>query len=221
MSKPGRRGNGRALTRVLIADEQPIYRSGLAHEIRQRPGLELVAEAGDGAAAVKLAREHAPDVAVLELRMPRLDGVGAVQALRTAGCVTRVLILSASRRRESLYDALTAGANGYLTKDAAGSEVCDAIQTIGSGRNVIDRSMQDALLTELQLRQGSSSHALSPRELEVLTLTAEGLTSVEIGARLFIGSSTVKTHLQRVYGKLGVADRAAMVAEAMRRGIIE
>jgi two-component system, NarL family, nitrate/nitrite response regulator NarL len=207
--------------RVLIADDHPLFRSGLAYEIARRDRLELVGQAADGLQAVALARELTPDVLVLDVRMPHLDGVGAIEALAAAGVRSRVLVLSAFRDRQAVYDAVRAGAKGYLPKDADREDVCDAIEAIAAGQTVIDESLQGALVSEPQTRGERRAHHLSPRELEVLTLAAAGLSSPEVGRRLYIEASTVKTHLQRIYDKLGVSDRTAMVAEAMRRGLIE
>jgi two-component system, NarL family, nitrate/nitrite response regulator NarL len=207
--------------RVLIADDHPIFRSGLAYEIERRARLELVGQASDGVEAVGLARRLQPDVIVLDLRMPRLGGVPAIESLRTSEVEARILVLSAFTDRQAVYDAMMAGASGYLPKDADREDVCDAIEAIAAGETVIDPSLQGGLVDELRARGGEHVTPLSPRELEVLELTAEGLTSAEIGRRLYIGTSTVKTHLQRAYEKLGVSDRASMVAEAMRRGLID
>jgi two-component system nitrate/nitrite response regulator NarL len=207
--------------RVLIADDHPLFRSGMAYEIGRRDRLELVGQAADGLEAVALARELRPDVLVLDVRMPRLDGVRALEALAAAGLRTRVLVVSAFRDRRAVYDAMRAGAKGYLPKDSDREAVCDAIEAIAAGRTVIDESLRDALASERQPGGTRRGHQLSPRELEVLVLAAAGLSSPEVGRRLYIGASTVKTHLQRIYEKLGVSDRTAMVAEAMRRGLIE
>jgi two-component system nitrate/nitrite response regulator NarL len=208
-------------TRVLIADDHPVFRSGLAYEIGRRPSLRLVAEAADGSEAVAMAREHGPDVAVIDMRMPRLNGLRTIEALRAGGSKTRVLVLSAFRDRQGLYDALAAGACGYLAKDTGREDICDAIEAIANGAKVVDPALQGELLTELQLRGSQATAQLSPRELEVLALTADGLSSVEIGRRLYIGASTVKTHLERIADKLGVRGRTAVVAEAMRRGLLD
>jgi two-component system, NarL family, nitrate/nitrite response regulator NarL len=208
-------------TRVLIADDHPVFRSGLAYEIGRRTSLTLVAEAADGVEAIVLARAHVPDVAVLDMRMPRLNGLRVIEALRAAGTGTRVLILSAFRDRQSIYDVMAAGASGYLAKDTARDAICDAIEAIAGGAKLVDSTLQSELLTELQLRGRQAGASLSQRELEVLTLTAEGLSSAEIGRRLYIGPSTVKTHLDRIAEKLGVRGRTAAVAEALRRGLLD
>ena len=142
-----------------------------------RPGsratsrLALVAEAADGVEAVALAREHAPDVAVLDMRMPRLDGLRTIEALRAAGTATRVPILSAFRDRHSVYDAMAAGASGYLAKDTDRDAISDAIEAIASGAKLVDPTLQSELMSELQVRGGQPTPTLCPRELEVLALT--------------------------------------------------
>ena len=133
---------------MLIADDHPIFRSGLAYEIGRREGLELVGQAADGLEALALARELAPDVVVLDVRMPRLDGVRAIEALAAAGVRSRVLVLSAFRDRQAVHEAVRAGAKGYLHKDADREDVCDAIEAIAAGQTVIDEPLRKALVAE-------------------------------------------------------------------------
>ena len=206
-------------THVVVADDHPIYREGLAAAIRERPDLELVAECEDGDEAVDAVRAHRPDVALLDVRMPRLDGVDALTRLGGVRSQTRVVFLSAFGEGEVVARALAAGAAGFLSKEAERSDICDALVAAASGEIVLSPGMQTEVIRELRRPAPEPVH-LSEREHDVMRLTARGHSGPEIAVRLGIAPSTVKTHLKRVYGKLGVADRAAMVAEAMRCGLL-
>lgn len=206
--------------RVLVADDHPLFREGVARAIRDRPDLELVAETGDGTAALERIRELAPDVALLDVRLPGIDGPGVLKALRRDGDATAVLFLSAFTDGDVVHPALSAGASGYLSKEATRDEICDAIAAVARGETVLSRDAQAGVVRALHHRGTAADAVLTPREREVLTLTAAGVSAPEIGRRLFLSPATVKTHLQRTYEKLGVDDRAAAVAEAIRRGLI-
>ncbi len=206
-------------TRVLVADDHPVYRSGLVAAIRERPDLAVAAECEDGEDAVAAVRELRPDVALLDVRMRRLDGVGALERLGGARSPARVVFLSAFGEGEVVARALAAGAAGFLSKEAEREDICDALVAAARGEIVLSPSLQSGVLRELQ-RPAPDGVRLSRREADVMRLTARGLTGPQIGLRLGIAPSTVKTHLRRVYAKLGVGDRATMVAEAMRCGLL-
>jgi two-component system nitrate/nitrite response regulator NarL len=211
-----------ARTRVIVADDHPLYRHGIADVIKRRPALELVAEAGDGRAALAALQEHRPDVAVLDVDMPYLNGLAVLRAAVRDALGVRVVFLSGYSDSTTVYEALQAGASGFLSKDASADSVCGAVEAVARGETVLGPEIQAALAHELRARAPVEERPLlSAREREILVLTAEGLTSPDIGKRLHLSPATVKTHLQNTYEKLGVSDRAAAVAEGMRRGLLE
>jgi two-component system nitrate/nitrite response regulator NarL len=207
--------------RVLIADDHPLFRSGMAHAISESPDMTLVAECTDGREAIRHVLEMEPDVAVLDLRMPLLDGIKIVELARGRGSVSQFVILSAFRDPASVFDAIAVGASAYLPKDADRAEVCAAIRIVAAGGTVLPDTVRSELVSEIRLRNETSPARLGGREREVVVLTAAGMSAPEIAQQLHIAPSTVKTHLARVYEKLGVSDRAAMVAEAMRRRLLD
>jgi two-component system nitrate/nitrite response regulator NarL len=207
--------------RVVIADDHPVYREGLLRAVRERPDLELVGEAATGREALALIRELRPDVAVLDMKLPDLDGRQVLGAVKRDWPATRVVFVSAYVDSELVYAAVGGGASGYLSKDATRQQICDAIVGVARGNPALAPEVHDGLMREIQLRSESDAPALSPREREVLELTADGLSAPQIGRRLYLSPATVKSHLGHVYAKLGVSDRAAAVAEAMRRGLLE
>jgi two-component system nitrate/nitrite response regulator NarL len=210
-----------ARTRVLIADDHPLFRDGLARHIEQRPEFELVAEAGEGAEALRLIRELRPAVAVVDLKLPRMDGIRVTAAAAQDAPQTKVVILTAFLESAFVFKALAAGARAFLSKDADRADVCNAIIAVADGKVVIPPGLQPGLAEQIQARAGDDAPALSLREREVLALIADGASAPEIGRRLHLSTGTVKTHLQHLYEKLGVNDRAAAVAEAMRRGALQ
>jgi two-component system nitrate/nitrite response regulator NarL len=205
--------------RVLIADDHPIYIDGLAAAIRRAHDLELVATCRDGAEALESIRADPPDVAVLDLRMPRLDAAGVLEELADDGSGCRVLVLSVHVGSE-VHECVSLGAAGYLAKDTDRAAICDAIRAVAQGRTVLSSDAQTAMAAELTRRRSAASSLLSGRESEVLSLLAGGASAPDIAARLHLSTATVKTHLHNLYEKLGVSDRAAAVAEGMRRGLI-
>ena len=207
--------------RVLVAEDHPLYRKGLGDAIRSRPDFALVSEVADGRKALEAIREYAPDVAVLDIKMPELDGISVLRAVERDGLVTRVILLSAFTGGEVVHAALTHGVSGFLSKHSSGAEICDAVGAVARGDTIIGREMQAALAGELRLRGTSDAPRLSERETEVLRLLAEGLSSGDIADRLAVSATTVKTHLRNLYYKLEVSDRAAAVAQAMRGGLLE
>ncbi len=207
--------------RVVLADDHPVYRSGLADTIRLRPELELVAEASDGAEALGRIQALRPDVAVLDLKMPRMDGISVLRAIVREELPTRVLFVSAFVESDLAYEALGYGALGYVSKASTGPAICDAITTVAQGQPAVTPEVQSALIGEIRARTPEDNVRLSPREVEVLRRTAAGGSAVDIADAMALAPTTVKTHLQRSYQKLCVSDRAAAVAEAIRRGILE
>jgi two-component system nitrate/nitrite response regulator NarL len=207
--------------RVLIADDHPLFREGIERSVKERPDLELVGTAGDGREALEAVRRLEPDVALLDIKMPALDGLQVLNALERDGLPTKVIFLSAYPDSSLVYKALEGGAQGFLSKDAGKQAVTDALAAVARGETVLSPAIQREVLGEIRLRARDERERLTPREHEILTLIAEGLSAPEIGKRLFLSPATVKTHAQRLYEKLGVSDRAAAVAEAMRQGLIE
>jgi two-component system nitrate/nitrite response regulator NarL len=206
---------------VLVAEDHPLYRQGLAEAIHLRTELELVCETGEGLAALEQIRELGPQVAVLDIKMPRLDGLGVLNAVKREGLDTRVLFLSAFTEGELVHRALTQGAAGFLSKETTGATICEAVSKAARGEIVLGPEMQSALAGELRLRASSDGPRLSEREAEILRLLAEGLSSGEIADELGVSVTTVKSHLRNLYEKLEVSDRAAAVARAMRNGLLE
>lgn len=204
--------------RILVADDHPIFREGVARAIDARDGLEVVAQCARGDEALERIRELEPHVAVIDYRMPGLDADGVLDGLRDAP--TRVLVLSAVTEPGDVVAVLERGAAGYLNKDADRSVVVEAVERIGAGGTVLAPEAQAAMLTHVRRKAVAPALLLSPREQEVLAFLAEGLSSTQIAERLVVSPTTVKTHLRNLYEKLGVSDRAAAVAEAMRRGIL-
>jgi len=207
--------------RVVVADDHPLFREAVVRTIRERPEFELVGEAPDGRAALEQIRAVRPDVAVLDLKMPGLDGLQVVNALRRDGDATRVVLLTAFLDGAVAYEAVAAGAAAFLSKDADRRRVADAVAAVARGETVFGSDVQAGLAEQIRLRGGADRPGLSPREQEVLRLVADGLSAPEIGRRIYLSTATVKGHLQSLYEKLGVSDRAAAVAEAMRRGLLE
>jgi two-component system nitrate/nitrite response regulator NarL len=208
-------------TRVLIADDHPLFRDGLARRIKERPELELIGEADDGPATLTAIRELKPDVAVLDIKMPGLDGLKVAAAVAREELPTRIIILSAYVESPIVFKALAAGARAFLSKDADRRDVCETIVAVARGEVVLPPVTHSGLVEQIRAHAGKEAPGLTPREREVLSLIAAGASAPEIGRRLHLSTGTVKAHQQGLYEKLGVSDRAAAVAEAMRRGILE
>ena len=207
---------------VLVADDHPIYREGIVRAIKDRPDLELIGEAVDGREALERVRSLAPDVAVLDIRMPGLDGTQVLAAMRREGLESEVLFLSAFMEPELAYKTVAAGAKGYLSKESSRQEVCEAIVSIARGGTAFAAEAQAGLAAQIQERETSGGPPqLTDREQEVLELVAEGYSAPDIGKHIHLSTTTVKSHLHSLYEKLGVSDRAAAVAEAMRRGMLD
>ena len=207
-------------TSVLVADDHPIFREGVARAVGHRDGLEVVAQCERGDEALERIRALRPDVAVIDYRMPGLDADGVLAGLLEGSPVpTRVLVLSAVTEPEQVLAVLERGAAGYLNKDVDRAVIVEAVERIAAGDTVMGPDAQAAMLARVRggIRVVSP---LTDREREVLELLAEGLSAPQIADRLVVGASTVKSHLKNLYAKLGVGDRAAAVAEGMRRGLV-
>lgn len=209
------------LVRVVVGDDHPLFREGVVRALTGSGQISVVAEAQDGAGALALIREHQPDVALLDYRMPELDGTQVAAAVRRDELRTRVLLLSAHDDAAIVYHALAEGAAGFLSKESTRAELVSAVLDCARGRDVVAASLTAGLSGEIRKRAQPAGPSLSTREREVLRMIADGLTVPAMAKQLFLAPSTVKTHVQRLYEKLGVGDRAAAVAEAMRRGLLE
>jgi two-component system nitrate/nitrite response regulator NarL len=205
--------------RVLVADDHPLFREGLVRAVAGRAEMELAGEATDGRSALEQIEHEPPDVALVDLRLPLLDGIAIARAVERGGFATRVVIVSAYDEAELVWSALEAGAAGYLTKDARREEITDGVLAAARGETVLAPSLAGALAGEVRRRAGAP--LLTTREREALDGLARGLSAPAIANELVLSTATVKTHLQHLYEKLGVSDRAAAVAEAMRRGLID
>jgi DNA-binding NarL/FixJ family response regulator len=207
----------RAPIRLLIADDHPVVRDGLSGMFARDPDFEVLGEAGDGAEAIRLAQALTPDVILMDLRMPGMDGLTAITELARRGVAARVLVLTTYDTDSYVLPAIEAGATGYLLKDAPRDELLRAVRAAADGQAVLSPSVATRLMSRVR---EPDAKPLSRRELEILRLVAAGTTNRDAAARLLISEATVKTHLLNIYAKLGVNDRAAAVAEAFHRGLL-
>lgn len=203
--------------RVLIADDHPVVRSGIRGMLASDPRLEVVAEAGDGAEAVALALRERPDVVLIDLRLPELDGASATAEIRNRRPETQVLVLTTYETDADIVRAIDAGATGYLLKDIPHEELTKAVRAAARGDPVLAPAVAARLM---ERSRGTVGDSLSAREIEVLQLAARGMSNSEIARELFVSATTVKAHLAHVYRKLGVGDRTAAVTTALERHII-
>lgn len=206
------------MIRLLIADDHPVVRDGLGGMFAADPEFEVVGEAGDGAEAIRLAQVLRPDVILMDLQMPGVNGLAAITELAERGVTARVLVLTTYDTDGYVVPAIEAGATGYLLKDAPRDELLRAVRAAAQGDAVLAPSVASLLMN--RLRTPPAPEVLSQRELEVLGLVAAGNTNRETAARLFISEATVKTHLLNIYAKLNTPDRASAVAEAYKRGLL-
>ena len=202
---------------LLIVDDHPIVRDGLSGMFATDPGFQVLGEASDGAEAIRLAQTLKPDVILMDLRMPGMDGLAAIKELARLRLPAKVLVLTTYDTDNYVLPAIEAGATGYLLKDAPRAELLRAVQAAAAGQAVLSPAVATRLVTRVRTPE---EDPLSQRELEVLELVAAGTTNREAAAKLFISEATVKTHLLNIYTKLGVSDRAAAVAEAFNRGLM-
>jgi two-component system nitrate/nitrite response regulator NarL len=208
--------------RVLLADDHPVYREGLAEVLQRRAELEIVAQAADGREALDAVRRLDPDVAVLDLDLPGLDGMAVLDTMQREHRRTLGVVLSAYHDSSRVYRSIASGARAYLVKTARASAIGDAVVAVARGQSVFPPELQTGLASEIRMRSDLADRPLlSPRELDVLRLAADGLSVGEIATQLHLSAATVKSHLQHVYEKLEVSDRAAAVAQAMRRGLLD
>ena len=212
------------MIRVLIADDQRVVREGLSMVLTLMKGFEVVGTAADGDEAVTLAQTLRPDVVLMDLRMPRCDGIEATHRLRTEAPEVKVVVLTTYSDDRSVLDAFRAGARGYLTKDASGAQIHEALRQVLDNHAAIDPAVQrhliDAIATEPPPRS-KFPDGLTPREAEVLSLMAGGLSNAEIAAHLVVSEGTVKSHVNHLFAKIGARDRAQAVTYAFRHGLNE
>jgi DNA-binding NarL/FixJ family response regulator len=219
--------------RVLAADDQRVVREGLALVLGLLPGVEVVATAADGDEAIELAHRLGPDVVLMDLNMPRRDGVSAIQALREQCPQIKVIVLTTYADDRSVLDALRAGARGYLTKDAGGEQIEQALRDVLDDRSVLDPAVQHHVVAAIAAGPAANRTppaatpdspplpaGLTPREAQVLELIARGLTNAEIASRLAVGEATVKSHINHLLPKIGARDRAQAVAFAYQHGLV-
>lgn len=206
------------MIRIVLADDHPVVREGLRAMLSAEPDLEVVADASSGPQAEALAAQLRPDIVLMDLRMPGGGGVESIVRMAESGLTCPVVVLTTYETDRDILRAVEAGAAGYLLKDLARGELAAAVRAAARGETVLAPSVAARLVDRLRTRP--ERPRLSPREVAVLRLVAEGRTNAEIGRELFIGESTVKTHLLRIFGKLGVTDRTAAVTTAMRDGLV-
>ena len=215
------------MIRVVIADDQVMIRDGLATLLASAPDIEVVGQAGDGQEAVELCAELRPDVVVMDIRMPRLDGLAATERIAGAGSEegTKVLILTTFDLDEYVYEALGAGASGFLLKDAPAGDLIHAVRVVASGEALLAPSVTRRLISDFARRRrherprSDVAQVLTPRELDVLRLISRGLSNAEIASELFLSEQTVKSHVGNVLSKLGLRDRTQAVVFSYENGI--
>jgi len=214
-AKKQSRGTKKECIRVLIADDHAVVREGLVALVRRKSDMVIVAEASNGREAVDLWKQHRPHVTLLDLRMPELDGVGAIREIREVDPNAHIVVLTTYDGDEDIYRAIKAGAKAYLLKDTARDALVDTVRRVHAGETYLPPSLA------AKLAERVSGAALSQREMEVLQRMAAGKSNKEIGAELFISDGTVKTHVKSIFTKLDVVSRTEAVATATRRGLIQ
>jgi DNA-binding NarL/FixJ family response regulator len=208
--------------RVLITDDHPVVREGLAAMLSRESDIEVVGEAQNGKVAIEKARELKPDIVLMDLRMPEVDGIEAIRRIKLENPRVKFIVLTTYDNDEYIFKGIEAGARAYLLKDAPRGELFKAIRAVNKGESLIEPAIAGRVLDRLAelSRQTQSPEALSERELEVLTLIAKGASNKLIATSLNIGESTVKTHIQNIFHKLNVGDRTEAVTEAIKKGIV-
>jgi DNA-binding NarL/FixJ family response regulator len=214
------------MTRVLIADDQELVRTGFRVVLDAEPDLQVVGEAADGLAAIDAVAALRPDVVLMDIRMPNLDGIEATRRIASGDGSPHVLILTTFDLDDYVYEALRAGASGFLLKDARAEELCSAVRTVAAGEALLSPSITRRLIESYTRRpppteRPSALAELTPRELEVLKLIARGLSNAEIAGELVVGDATVKTHVARIFSKLDLHDRAQAVVLAYESGLVQ
>lgn len=205
---------------MLVADDHPLFRQGVTRGINRQPELELVGEAGDGRTALDEIERLVPDVAVVDLRLPRKSGIEVTDALPRHQSTTRVVILSAFSESEMVYQAVAAGAAAYVSKEESPAVLYRTIVAVARGATVLPESLHAGIASGIRRHSAAERSGLTQRELEVLALASEGLTIRQTADRLFLSEATIKTHLRKIYAKLEVPDRSAAVAKALRTGVL-
>lgn len=210
--------------RVLLVDDEELVRTGLRMILEAEPDIAVVGEAADGAEAVAQTDSSAPDVVLIDIRMPRVDGLEATRRLLQRAGAPKVVVLTTFDLDENVYEALDAGASGFLLKDAPAHQLIHAIRAVAAGDALLAPSVTRRLIAEFTQRGARVSPGrlaqLTERETEVLKLLAEGLSNAEVAGRLFVGEATIKTHVARILSKLGVRDRVQAVVVAYRTGLV-
>jgi two-component system, NarL family, nitrate/nitrite response regulator NarL len=204
--------------RVLVVDDHPLFRDGVIRALTDDPSIEVVGEAADGSEALSAIADLTPDVVVLDVRLPGMDGPQVLKAMQDRGDGSRVLFLSAFDEPSLVHDALARGAAGYVCKDADESEIRAAVRAVADGHTHVEARLHEGVFAEMS--GAGERPTLSARERQIAALMADGRSSREIAELLYISPSTVKTHTRRICEKLGVSDRTAAVAEAIRRGLV-
>ena len=205
---------------VILADDHPVFRDGLQRLLEEAPGIAVLAAVENGRDGLAAIRSHRPQVGIIDLQLPDIDGATVIDTVRRERLPTRLLVLSAATDSASVYRCLELGAAGYLPKLTAGGEICAAVCALARGESVIPAELQSGIASEIRLRRSDDRPVLTPRELDIIRLAADGHSNAEIGLRLHISTATVKTHLQHLFEKLEVSDRSAAVAQAFRRGLL-
>jgi len=203
-----------AQIRVLVADDHPVVRQGIKANLTPQPDMTVVAEAGDGVEALALIKAHLPDVVLLDLRMPRLDGLEVLAEVNTSKLPTKVIVMTTFESEQDVQCAIKAGARGYLLKDSSQEEILDAIRRVSLGETYLPARIVH------KVAEGLRKPELSPREVEVLQWVAAGKSNKEIGAQLYIAEGTVKTHVKNLLEKLAVVGRTAAIREGIHRGLV-
>jgi two-component system nitrate/nitrite response regulator NarL len=207
--------------RLVAVDDHPLYLAAIADAARMRADFELVLTAPDGRRGLAAIRQATPDLALVDLVMPLLDGFAVAGAVRRDRLPTKIVILSAREDGEAVYAAMEAGAFGYLSKRADVEEIFDSLVRVGRDEIVIGAGLSGGLAFEIRRRGGSPAPILTAREAQVLAMVSDGCSAPQVAGQLHLGLTTVKTHLTNIYAKLGVSDRAAAVATALRHGLIQ
>jgi DNA-binding NarL/FixJ family response regulator len=214
--------------RIVIADDHELFRRGLRMVLDEEEGIDVVGEAGDGEEAIDVAVECAPDVVVMDVRMPVMSGIEATERLKEDLPTTRILMLTISDEEDDLYEAIKAGANGYLLKEISIDEIGNAVRSVHSGQSLISPSMASKLLNEFaamvkkeEQREQAPAPRLTPREMEVLEHVAKGMNNREIAKALFISENTVKNHVRNILEKLHLHSRMEAVVYAVRENLLE
>lgn len=207
--------------RVVVADDHPVMRQGIVRALKSSGRVEVIAELGDGRAALAAIQQLRPAVALLDYNMPDLDGLDVTRAIARDGLPTQVVLLTAFDDSSLVYKALAAGAAGYLTKESDSDEIVAAVVKCANGGTYLPADVAGGLAGEIKRQATGTATLLTERESQVIAMMADGLSVPQIASRLHLAPSTVKTHVQNLYDKLGVSDRGAAVAEAMRRRLVE